>query len=184
MTAIRTLLVMTVLCGLIYPLFLTGVAYVVFPRQAHGSRILHDGRLLGSELIGKGVEDPRYFWPRPSATPAFPYNSALSSGSNFGPKSPARRQAIEERRKALLAADPGNTAPVPADLLMASGSGLDPHISPDAALWQARRVARLRGLDPRRVEALVRQRIESRQFGILGEPVVNVQLLNQALDRL
>lgn len=184
MTTVRMLLVMTILCGLIYPLAITGVAQVLFAHQAHGSRIVRDGRVLGSELIGRSFEDPRYFWPRPSATPSFPYNAAVSSGSNYGPKSPARQQAIADRRKALLAADPGNADPVPADLLMASGSGLDPHISPDAALWQAGRVARLRGEDRHRIENLVRQYIQPRQLGILGEPVVNVLLLNQALDRL
>jgi K+-transporting ATPase ATPase C chain len=184
MTAIRMLLVMTVLCGLIYPLAITVVAQVLFPHQAHGSLIVRDGRVLGSELIGQHFEDPRYFWGRPSATPLLPYNAVPSAGSNLGPNNPARKLAIEERRKALLAADPGNAAPVPADLLMASGSGLDPHISPEAALWQAGRVARLRGQDKRKIEDLVKQHIQPRQFGILGEPVVNVLLLNQALDRL
>lgn len=182
MTTIRMLLVMTVLCGLIYPLAITGAAHVLFAHQAHGSLVVRAGRVLGSELIGQNFEDPRYFWPRPSATPNFPYNPALSSGSNFGPKSPARQKAMADRRKALLESDPGNGAPIPADLLMASGSGLDPHISPEAALWQAGRVARLRGKEQRRIEDLVRQHIVPRQLGILGEPVVNVVLLNQALD--
>lgn len=184
MTTIRMLLVMTLLCGLIYPLAITRLSHMLFPRQAHGSLIVHDGKVLGSELIGRSFEDPRYFWPRPSATPSFPYNAALSSGSNIGPTNPARQQAAEQRRKALLASDPENPAPVPADLLTASGSGLDPHISPEAALWQAGRVARLRHQDRSRIENLVRQHIQPRQFGILGEPVVNVMSLNLALDRL
>ena len=183
MTAIRMLLVMTVLCGLIYPLAITGLAHVMFAHQAHGNLIIRDGRVLGSELIGRSFEDPRYFSPRPSATPVFPYNPAFSSGSNYGPKSPALRQAIANRRKELLTSDPDRAAPIPADLLMASGSGLDPHISPEAALWQAGRVARLRGQDKHVIETLVKEHIQPRQFGILGEPVVNVLLLNEALDR-
>lgn len=184
MTTIRMMLILTVLCGLIYPLAITAAARVLFPREAQGRLIVRGGRVAGSELIGQNIEDPRYFWPRPSATPAFPYNAGVSSGSNFGPKSAARQKAIEDRRRMLQAADPGNVLPIPADLLMSSASGLDPHISPEAALWQANRVARVRGLDRRKVEELVRERIEPRQFGILGEPVVHVLLLNQALDRL
>lgn len=184
MAAIRMLLVLTSLCGLAYPLAVTALARLLFPRQAAGSLLISDGKVLGSELIGQHFEDPRYFWGRPSATPLFPYNALASSGSNLGPNNPARKLAIEERRKALLASDPGNAAPIPADLLMASGSGLDPHLSPEAALWQAGRVAKLRGQDKSKIETLVKQHIQPRQFGILGEPVVNVLLLNQALDRL
>lgn len=184
MTAIRMLLVMTVLCGLIYPLAITGVAQVLFPHQAHGSLIVRDGRVLGSELIGQHFEDPRYFWGRPSATPLFPYNALASAGSNLGPNNPARKQAIEERRKALRALDPTNTAEIPLDLLTASASGLDPNISPEAAAYQVSRVARVRGLDREKVEALVRRHTTPRQFGFLGEPVVNVLLLNRDLDRL
>ncbi len=184
MFTIRIVLLLSVLCGLIYPLAITGVAQVLFARQAHGSRVVRDGRVVGSELIGQAVDDPRYFQSRPSATTPFAYNAGLSSGSNLGVKNPARHQAMEDRRKALLAADPANTVPVPAELLMASGSGLDPHISPAAAAWQVSRVARLRGLDRQKVEELVKRHIETRQFGILGDPVVNVMLLNQALDRI
>lgn len=184
MITIRMLLLFTVLCGIVYPLAITGAAYLFFPRQAHGRRIVREGRVIGSDLIGQAVENPRYFWPRPSATPSFAYNAGMSSGSNLGPRNPARQQAIDSRRKALLALDPGNPATVPADLLMASGSGLDPHISPEAAAWQVNRVARLRSLDPKRVEDLVKRHTEPRQFGLLGEPRVNVLLLNQALDRL
>lgn len=184
MTTIRMTVLMTVLCGPVYPLAITGAARLLFPRQASGSLIVRGGRVVGSELIGQSFDNPRYFWPRPSATPSFPYNASASSGSNLGPTNPARHEAIANRRKALLAADPGNTAPIPADLLMASGSGLDPHISPEAAAWQVNRVARARALDPHTVEDLVRRHTEPRQLGILGEPVVNVLVLNRALDGL
>lgn len=184
MTTIRMVLVLSVLCGVIYPLVITGAAQLIFPRQAHGSRVVRDGREIGSELIGQAYHDHRYFWSRPSATAPFAYNGGLSSGSNLGVKNPARQQAMDARRKALLVIDPGNAQPIPDDLLTASGSGLDPHISVDAAAWQAGRVARVRGLDRQKVEQLVRRHTEGRQFGILGEPVVNVLLLNQALDQL
>ncbi len=183
MTAIRVMLLLTALCGLVYPLAMTVCARLLFPRQASGSLITVDGKVKGSELIGQHFEDPRYFWGRPSATPSRPYNTTLSSGSNLGPTNPARAQAMEERRQVLLAADPGNRAAVPLDLLTASASGLDPHISPEAAEYQAGRVARLRGIDPGEVRDLVRRHTTRRQFGLLGEPVVNVLLLNQDLDR-
>lgn len=183
MTTLRMLLVMTVLCGLIYPLAITGLAQVLFPHQANGSLIVRDGRVLGSELIGRSFEDPRYFWPRPSATPDFPYNGSASAGSNLSPKSPVLRQRVEDRRRTLLASDPGNRTPIPADLVMASGSGLDPHISPEAALWQVNRIARLRGLDPQKVAALVRQHVKPRQIGVLGERTVNVFILNLELEQ-
>ncbi len=182
MTTLRLLLVMTVLCGLIYPLTITGIAQLLFPRQANGSLLVREGRVLGSELIGRSFEDPRYFWPRPSATPEFAYNSAASGASNLSPSNPVLRQTIENRRRALLESDPGNPAPIPGDLLMASGSGLDPHISPEAALWQVNRIARLRGLAPQQVAALVKQHVEQRRFGVLGQPTVNVFLLNLKLD--
>jgi K+-transporting ATPase ATPase C chain len=182
MAAIRMSLVLTVVCGLLYPLAVTTCARLLFPRQASGSLVIREGRVTGSELIGQQFEDPRYFWGRPSATPSFPYNGAASSGSNLGPRNPDRQKAVEARREALRAADPSNTAPIPIDLLTASGSGLDPHISPEAAAYQASRVARLRGLDRGQVEELVRRHTASRQFGILGQRVVNVLLLNQALD--
>lgn len=183
MTAIRVMLLLTALCGLVYPLAMTVCARLLFPRQASGSLITVDGKVKGSELIGQHFADPRYFWGRPSATPSRPYNTTLSSGSNLGPTNPARGQAMEARRRVLLAADPGNRAAVPLDLLTASASGLDPHISPEAAEYQAGRVARLRGIDPGEVRDLVRRHTTRRQFGLLGEPVVNVLLLNQDLDR-
>lgn len=184
MIAIRIFLVLSFLCGFAYPIFVTGIAGLVFPHQAHGSRIERDGQVTGSELIGQFYDAPRYFWPRPSMTSPFPYNAASSSGSNVGPSNPARAQAMESRRGALMASDPGNPSPIPMDLLTASGSGLDPHISPEAALWQVRRIARIRTLEPDRVVALVSRFTEQRQFGFLGEPRVNVVLLNQALDRM
>lgn len=183
MTSLRMLLVLTALCGFLYPLLTAALARLLFPAQAGGSLIVRDGRVAGSELIGQQFDDPRYFWPRPSATPSFPYNAAASAGSNHGPLNPALREAMDRRREALRSADPDNTAPVPLDLLTASASGLDPHISPEGAAWQAGRVARLRGMPRQRVEELIRRHTRLRQFGILGEPVVNVLLLNQDLDR-
>jgi potassium-transporting ATPase KdpC subunit len=183
MTAIRMMLLLTALCGLFYPLAMTVCAKLLFPWQASGSLIVVDGKVKGSELIGQHFEDPHHFWGRPSATPSRPYNAENSSGSNLGPRNPARALAMRERRQALLASDPGNSAAVPLDLLTASASGLDPHISPEAAEYQAGRVARLRGLDPDKVRDLVRRHTTLRQFGLLGEPVVNVLLLNQDLDR-
>jgi K+-transporting ATPase ATPase C chain len=177
------MLLLTVLCGLVYPLWMTGVAQLIFPAKAGGSLIVENGRVRGSALIGQWFEEPRYFWPRPSATPSFPYNGSLSSGSNLGPRNPARKKAEETRRQALLASDPGNTAPLPLDLYTASGSGLDPHISPAAAAWQAERVARVRGILRSKVGELIVRHTSPRQFGILGEPVVNVLLLNLDLDR-
>lgn len=182
-TAFVIMAMLTVITGLVYPLAMTGLAHMAFPARAHGSLIVENGRVTGSKLIGQQFDDPAHFWSRPSATGPFPYNPAASSGSNYGPRSTDLEKAMEERRKALQAADPGNTAPIPIDLLTSSGSGLDPHISPRAAEYQASRVARLRRLDVRVVRELIATHTEGRQLGFLGEPVVNVVALNRALDR-
>jgi K+-transporting ATPase ATPase C chain len=171
-----------VITGLIYPFVITGVAQAVFPEQANGSLIYQDRQAVGSAFIGQPFDDPKYFWGRLSATGPFAYNAAASSGSNYGPLSSALTDAAQARIDALSAADPTNTQPVPVDLVTASGSGLDPHISPAAALYQAPRVARARGLSEEQVRALVQRFTEGRQFGVLGEPRVNVLKLNLALD--
>lgn len=180
--AVVLLLLLTIVTGIAYPLLVTGLAQVLFPRAANGSLIEVDGKPLGSELIGQSFTDPRYFWGRPSATAPFANNSAASSGSNQGPTNPALAEAARQRIEALRAADPGNSAPVPVELVTASGSGLDPHISPAAAAYQVARVARVRGLAPADVEKLVAHATEGRQFGLLGEPRVNVLELNLRLD--
>jgi len=174
----------TVLCGLAYPAAITGAAQALFPKQANGSLIEADGRVLGSSLIGQPFTDPGYFWSRPSGTGPFPNNARVSSGTNLGPTNPALHDAVKVRIEALRAADPDDDAPIPVDLVTASASGLDPHISPAAAAYQAERVARARGLDPEAVRALVREHTTDRLLGILGEPTVNVLELNLALGRL
>ena len=181
--SIMLTLLLTVLLGLIYPLVITGLAQVLFPRQANGSLIIENGHLVGSTLIGQPFADPKYFWGRLSATSPQAYNAASSSGSNLAPTNQALIDAVKQRVADLRAADPGNAAPVPVDLVTASGSGLDPHISPAAALYQVQRVARGRKLSPEAVRALVRRHTAGRQFGILGEPRVNVLELNRDLDR-
>jgi K+-transporting ATPase ATPase C chain len=181
--ALRMLVILSVLTGVAYPYLVTGIAQVAFPRAANGSLIQGGGKTLGSTLIGQPFDDPKYFWSRPSATSPQPYNGASSSGSNLGPTNPALADAVKDRIKALRDADPGNTDAVPADLVTASASGLDPHISVAAAQFQAARVARVRGLPAATVEALVVQHTEGRTFGLLGEPRVNVLALNLALDR-
>ncbi len=182
--ALVSLILFTVITGLIYPVVVTGIAQLAFPAQANGSLITVDGRVVGSALIGQAFDDPKYFWGRRSATAPFPYNAGASTGSNQGPLNPALIEAVRERVDALRAADPGNAAPVPVDLVTASASGLDPHISPAAALYQVRRVAKARGLRPDVVQRLVEEHTERRDLGFLGEPRVNVLALNLALDRL
>ena len=163
-------LLLTVATGIIYPLLVTGVAQLAFPERANGSLIRKEDGYAGSELIGQPFDDPKYFWGRLSATPDFPYNSASSSGSNLGPSNPALVEAVKARLEALRKADPGNKSPVPIDLVTSSGSGLDPHVSPAAALYQVPRVARARGLSEDQVRHLVEKLTEPRQWGFLGEP--------------
>ena len=178
------LVVLGIVVGVIYPLAVTGISQAFFPHEAEGSMIVEDGIIVGSELIGQPFSDPAYFWSRPSATAPIPYNAAASAGSNLGPTNPAMLTAVEERIQALRAADPGNEQPVPVDLVTSSGSGLDPHISPAAAEYQVNRVAAARGLTAEQVRAAVAENTEGRQWGVLGEPRVNVLELNLALDTL
>ncbi|GAB4578654.1 MAG: potassium-transporting ATPase subunit KdpC [Anaerolineales bacterium] len=180
--ALILLALFTFLTGVIYPLAVTGIAQVVFPAQANGSLIEQDGQIVGSELIGQPFDDPKYFWGRLSATASTPYNAASSSGSNLGPTNPALIETVQTRIAALQAANPDNTLPIPVDLVTTSASGLDPHISVAAALYQVPRVARERGLTEEQVRSLVDQFTEGRTFGFLGEVRVNVLLLNLALD--
>ena len=182
--ALVLFLLLTVLTGFIYPLVVTGVAQLMFPARAAGSIVTRDGHAVGSRLIGQSFGDPKHFWSRPSATTPQPYNGTASTGSNLGPLNPALRDAIRSRVAALRAADPGNSAPVPIDLVTASGSGLDPEISLAAANYQAARVARARGLAAGRVQALIARHAEGTLLGVLGEPRVNVLELNLALDAL
>ncbi len=182
--AVMLTMLFTVLLGLLYPLVITGLAQVLFPRQASGSLIVEDGRIVGSTLIGQPFSEPKYFWGRLSATSPYAYNATSSSGSNLAPTNQALLDAVKQRITDLRAADPGNSAPIPVDLVTASGSGLDPHISPAAAMYQVARVARVRKFPVATIQQLVQQHTEGRQFGILGEPRVNVLALNRALDRV
>jgi K+-transporting ATPase ATPase C chain len=182
--AIVLLGALALLTGIVYPVAVTGIAQVVFPSAANGSLLVVDGRVRGSSLIGQPFSAPGYFWSRPSATSPVPYNAAASAGSNLGPTNPALVAAVQERVAALRAADPGLTGSIPVDLVTASASGLDPDISPAAALVQVPRVARARGLPEEPLRQLVRTHIETRAFGFLGEPRVNVLALNLDLDRL
>lgn len=178
------LILLTAITGLVYPLAVTGMAQALFPHQANGSLLIDRGRVVGSELIGQPFDDPRYFWGRLSATVPVAYNAAASSGSNLGPSNPVLAQRVEARIAALHDADPGNSRPIPVDLVTASASGLDPHISVAAALYQVPRVARERGMVESDVETLVRQSTTGRQLGLLGEPRVNLLRLNLALDQV
>ena len=182
--ALIVLVLLSLVTGVAYPLVVTGIAQAVFPSQANGSLILRDGKPVGSSLIGQPFDDPKYFWGRLSATAPFAYNAGASSGSNLGPINPALHAAAKGRIDALREANPGNQAPIPVDLVTASGSGLDPDISPAAAFYQVPRVARVRHLDEERVRELVHTHIRRRQLGLLGEPRVNVLRLNLALDGL
>ena len=182
--ALVMLIVLTVITGVAYPLLVTGISQVAFHGKANGSLIERGGKAVGSTLIGQAFSDPKHFWGRPSATSPYPNNASASSGSNQGPLNPALTDAVSGRIKALHDADPDNTAPVPVDLVTASASGLDPHISPAAAEYQVNRVAKARKLEPLKVRDLVAQYTQGRQLGFLGEPRVNVLELNLALDAL
>ena len=180
--ALVSLIFFTVITGVAYPLLVTGIAQAVFPYQANGSLVVKDGKVVGSALIGQPFDDPKYFWSRPSATSPFGYNAGSSSGSNLSPTNPALVSAVQGRVDALRVADPDTKAPVPVDLVTASASGLDPHISPAAALYQLARVARERKQSPDAIRALLERHTEGRFLGLLGEPRVNVLALNLALD--
>lgn len=182
--ALVSLLLLTLLTGIVYPVLMTALAQVAFPQQANGSLIVKGGQVVGSALIGQAFDDPKYFWGRLSATAPLAYNAASSGGSNLGPLNPALLQAVQARINALKQADPTNVQPIPVDLVTASASGLDPDISPAAAAYQLDRVARARGLDPAVVQQLIDQHTQGRDLGVLGEPRVNVLELNLALDAL
>jgi len=180
--AIVLFALLSALTGLIYPMAVTGAAKAVFPKEAAGSLIVLDGTTVGSKLIGQNFSDPKHFWGRPSATAPQPYNASASGGANQGPLNPALTDAVKARVEALRAADPGNTAPVPVDLVTASASGLDPDISPAAAHYQAARVARVRGVPVEQINALIEKNTQGALWGLLGESRVNVLALNLALD--
>ena len=181
-TSLRATAVLTVLTGVGYPLVMTGISQALFPSKANGSLIMRAGRPVGSALIGQPFDDPRYFWGRPSATGPFPYNAAASSGSNLGPLNPALLTSVQDRAAALRRADPGNSAEIPVDLVTSSASGLDPHISPAAARFQLKRVARVRGIPDDAVDRMISDCTRGRWLGVLGEPTVNVLQLNLMLD--
>ena len=180
--AIISFLLLTLLTGFVYPALVTGISQVLMHGKANGSLIIKDDKAIGSELIGQNFSDPKYFWGRLSATGPMPYNASASSGSNLGPTNPALMDAVKGRVQALHDADPGNQQAVPVDLVTASGSGLDPHISPAAAEYQLARVARVRNINPEVLRKEVEEHTEGRQFGFLGEARVNVLELNLALD--
>jgi len=180
--ALTLFIVLSLITGLAYPLLVTGIAQTAFPGAANGSLIEQGGKVIGSRLIGQPFSDPKHFWSRPSATGPMAYNASVSSGSNLGPLNPALAEAVKARIEALRAADPGNTTPVPVDLITASGSGLDPHISRAAADYQAARVAKARGLPEAQVRALIDRHTEGAWLGFIGEARVNVLALNLALD--
>lgn len=181
--ALSLFVLLSIVTGLLYPAAVTGIAQALFPDQARGGMILNkEGKPVGAKLIGQNFADAKYFWGRPSATSPQPYNAEASGGSNQGALNPALADAVKGRIEALHAADPGNTLPIPVDLVTASGSGLDPHISPAAAEYQAARVAKARGIDPEQLHVLIARHTEERQWGLFGEPRVNVLLLNLALD--
>lgn len=180
--AVSLFVLLSVITGLAYPGLVAGVAQLAFPHQANGSLIVQNGKTVGSALIGQNFTSPKYFWGRPSATAPMPYNAAASAGSNLGPLNPALTDAVRARAEALHAADPGNWQPIPIELLTASASGLDPHISPAAAEYQAARIARLRQIDITIVRQQIAGNTEGRDIGILGQPRVNVLKLNHALD--
>lgn len=182
--ALAVLMLLFILTGAGYPLLVTGIAQLLYPGRANGSFLHEGGRIVGSEWIGQPFRNPARLWPRPSATPEHPYNASLSGGSNLGPLSPILERVVEGRiweLRTAPAADP--TAPVPVDLVTASGSGLDPHVSPAAAFYQVGRIAAARRVDPEEIRTIIERHVESRQIGILGEPRVNVLRVNLELDR-
>ncbi|MBI3805896.1 MAG: potassium-transporting ATPase subunit KdpC [Nitrospirae bacterium] len=180
--AVLLFLIITVLTGALYPFAITQIASLFFPNQSGGSLIEREGQVLGSEQIGQPFDDPKYFWGRPSATSPFGYNAAASSGSNLGPTNEALKKAVADRVAALKSADPENTVPVPVDLVTASGSGLDPDITPASALYQLHRVATARGVGEETIRRLIDEKTEGRPFGVFGEPRINVLDLNLTLD--
>jgi K+-transporting ATPase ATPase C chain len=183
--AIILFLILSVITGIIYPAVVTGLAQLLFPNQANGSLMADSrGKTTGSRLIGQPFSSPGHFWGRPSATGPFPYNAGASSGSNLGPTNPALVDTVNSRIQALKAVDPDNKMPIPVDLITASGSGLDPHISPAAAEYQVNRIAKTRNIDPAKLRELIQAHTEARQWGLFGEPRINVLTLNLALDAI